>query len=654
MKKRPTKTKPEKIKRKQVATTGTEPLYRRQFFAYFLIIFFTFLAYGNTLSYDYALDDFVVISKNEFTKNGVSGIEDIFTHDTFAGHYGEKNLLSGGRYRPLSVAMFALEWQAFGDNPKANHFMNVLLLALSSILLFLFLKKLLIHFLDVDKSTIVSLFASLLFIVHPIHTEAVANIKGRDEMMAFAGVIASLYFMMKYAADEKRKHLIAAFLFALVGLFSKENAITLIALTPLCFYFIGVKEKRKYLVSTGVILLASIMFIAARQAVLGIPVSVENSLMDDPFLYASDEQQVGTIIYTLALYIKLLFIPHPLTWDYYPYHIQLLGFKDFQAIISFFLLVALTIAGIWTAYRRSLFGFCILWFFITLSPVTNILFPVGVFMAERFLYLPSLGFCLALAYFIISYLPVRFSVLKNIKTGSGIILSILALFTLMTMNRNKVWKDDYTLYTTDVLTSSSSAKSNDIAAQFLLYEASKSNIPQLRKEYSEISIAYLHKAVSIYPEFQNAMFHLANAIYDYRKDIDSTIYYYKKILTINPAEENVLRNISLILPSVADKDKALNIYLDLHKINPGLFDFNFAIGNLYVQKGQYPQAKEFLENAVKAKPTSADALKNLGITLYYLKQYSEAIVIFEKALLITPGDEQLKQYLGAARIAKGG
>ena len=96
-----------------------------------------FLLYANTLSHGFVLDDKIVITENQFTKQGFSGIKDIFTHDSMTGFFGrDKNLVAGGRYRPLSMAIHAVEWEIFGDWPLVYHLINVLCYALTGILLF--------------------------------------------------------------------------------------------------------------------------------------------------------------------------------------------------------------------------------------------------------------------------------------------------------------------------------------------------------------------------------------------------------------------------------------------------------------------------------------------------------------------------------------
>jgi len=108
-----------------------------------ILVLLTFILYGNTLSHDFALDDYIVITGNNFTKKGLGGIKDIMTHDAFVGTYGEALELTGGRYRPLSIVSFALEYEFFGRNPFVGHLGNLLLFALSTVLVFLLFVKIL-------------------------------------------------------------------------------------------------------------------------------------------------------------------------------------------------------------------------------------------------------------------------------------------------------------------------------------------------------------------------------------------------------------------------------------------------------------------------------------------------------------------------------
>ncbi|MEI7670233.1 MAG: tetratricopeptide repeat protein, partial [Pseudomonadota bacterium] len=222
-------------KNKAFALSNYFPL--KPMHCYGVIAALTFLLYVNSLWNDYTLDDSIVIKENMFTQKGFAGIKDILTSDVFVGFFKtEKNLVAGGRYRPLSVVTFAIEHQLFGDNASISHLINLLLYALTGIAIFLFLTRLFSQS-KFNFSNWLPLISALLFIAHPLHTEAVTNIKGRDEIMTLLfSVLAANYFLKYYDSQKKISLLIASVCF-FAALLSKENAITWIAIFPLLFYF---------------------------------------------------------------------------------------------------------------------------------------------------------------------------------------------------------------------------------------------------------------------------------------------------------------------------------------------------------------------------------------------------------------------------------
>src|SRR5690349_15665328 len=141
-----------------------------------------FALYVNTLGNGYALDDFSVIKENRQTKQGWGAFPEIFKTSFRYGYITNQDEL----YRPLPKASFAIEWAIAPDNPALAHFTNILLYALTGMLLFLTFRK------YMGGSVVIPFIASLLFIAHPIHTEAVANIKSRDEIMSLIFSLAAM------------------------------------------------------------------------------------------------------------------------------------------------------------------------------------------------------------------------------------------------------------------------------------------------------------------------------------------------------------------------------------------------------------------------------------------------------------------------------
>ena len=170
---------------------------------YLLIVFFAFLLYGNTILNNYVLDDEYVITGNRFTQKGIEGLRDIFSYDSFKGYKENIFQVSGGRYRPFSIATFAVEHQLFGNNPHISHFINVLLFSLTCCLIYYILSKLMVKF-PADKwYKSLPFIATILFVAHPVHTETVAYIKSRDEIFSFLFSLLSFLFWWKYLDSKK-------------------------------------------------------------------------------------------------------------------------------------------------------------------------------------------------------------------------------------------------------------------------------------------------------------------------------------------------------------------------------------------------------------------------------------------------------------------
>ena len=630
------------------------------YLVYGIIIALTFGLYGNTLNNGYALDDAIVYTQNEFTKKGIDGIKDVLTTEGFTGFFGtKKNLVAGGRYRPLSLVTFALEYHFFKENPAISHLINIILYACTGILVYLVLKKLLSRFKDGKWYLSVPFVATLLYIAHPIHTEVVANVKGRDEIMSLLGSLLALHTTLKYLDSGKIKYLVYSFIWFFLGLMSKENTLTFLVVIPLSVYFFTGNEMRKNMSTLIPMGLATILYLAIRQSILGsITADIPKELMNNPFLYATFAQKYATIFYTLWIYIKLLIFPHPLTFDYYPYHIPIIGWGDYRAIIPFLLYIVLIYFAIRLFRKKSIISYGILLYLITLSIASNIVLPVGTFMNERFVYVSSLGFSLILAYLIIIKLPL---LVKNSRLyqsiAASILVIIIGLYSVKTIARNPVWKSDFTLFTHDVKISGNSAKSTCSAGGKLIEEAQilnaesekntalKTKNDKIAGEYLKSSVSYLHKSIKIHPTYVNALLLMGNA-FVYTRNYDSTMYYYKKILKIDPNNNLVYGNIAKVFSNYDNPEFKIKTYEEINMINPNVYEVNYGLGSLIGRyRNNIPLAIRYLEKAASLKPT-VEVYKDLGAAYGFAQMYEKSIMNSEKALALRPNDSDILINIG--------
>jgi hypothetical protein len=189
------------------------------------------LFYANSLSNEYALDDTMVITENKYTQAGLKGIKNILTQDSFAGSQGDLRILEGGRYRPLSIVTFALEYQVFGKNPFWGHLGNTVLYALLCIILLKLLNK---HIFPARP--LIAFLAAAIFTMHPVHSEAVANIKSRDEILSLLFLGLTLYYGLDALKSNRKILAVLSLFFFALALLSKENGLTFLFILPLAAY----------------------------------------------------------------------------------------------------------------------------------------------------------------------------------------------------------------------------------------------------------------------------------------------------------------------------------------------------------------------------------------------------------------------------------
>ncbi len=683
-------TKPKKGKSKEgksqvISSAPTAPLapfFTNSWLHCLLLFIIGFGLYANTLTHDYTQDDAIVIYDNMYTTQGFEGIPDLLKYDTFKGFFkveGKDKLVSGGRYRPLTPIMFAIEWQLFAQpeydekgkikkdasgqaiykgSTFIGHLVNILLYCLCGIVLYLLLVQLLKFRFSAELAYFIALLAALLFIAHPIHTEAVANIKGRDEIVTLLGSLAALYFSLRAWAQERiSNHFLAAFLFFL-ALMAKENAITFLAVVPLAFYFFTDASLERIARQTLPFVAATIVFLAIRGYVLGWSLGEPSmELMNNPFLKLEDNrwvalsfsEKMSTITYTLGEYVRLLFFPHPLTHDYYPRHVAIMHWDNGQVLLSVLLYIGMIATAGWGFMKKDLISFSILFYLATLSIVSNIVFPVGTNMSERFLFMPSVGFCLALA-----VLAGRFILLRKkteeepFKTASFLPMLLVAAVAVLllggkTISRNFVWKDNYTLFTTDIHTSVNSAKLHNAVGGELTAQSSKVKDEKKRKEMLTKAIFHLEQVLKIHPSYKNAFLQLGNC-YSYLQEFEKSLKYYNHVLTIAPGDENAINNMGITYrlagryfgETKGDIDKSIRYLEKAYELRPEEYETLRLLGIAHGLQSNHSQAISFFEKAAQKRPEHADAWWNLGNAWYYSGDQAKAQQFLLKAQQLDP------------------
>jgi len=501
------------------------------------------------VKYGYVLDDEMTFWKNDYVKDGFGGLRKIFASDSFMGYFKEqKFLLEGGRYRPLSLATFAIEVGMFGEGHSTiSHSINIVLYGLTGI----FLYRILLGLFPVNEGGrwyfSLPFITAAVFVLHPLHVECVANIKGRDEILALLGGLAALWATLKYFDTNKGLWLFASAVFLLLGMLAKENTITFLAVIPLTVaLFTKVSTSRA--ISAALPLLAAVLlFIYIRYNALGYMLNhgqTNTDIMNNPFLEMTGSEKYATIFLTLGWYVKLLFVPYPLTIDYYPYHVPKVGWSDWRALVS---LAGYLIMGVWALLnlrKKSIPAYCILFYLITLSIVSNLFVSVGTFMNERFVYMPSVAFCLLVGWFFARKLPewLKEKPDANYPLGMISLAAIAALYAFVVVQRIPDWQDGLTINAAAVKVSPGSARSHTFYVTGLYdnkYRAIK-NMEAKKPLIAEMDY-HIKEALRINPNYSAALIMksaVATAQFEQDHQLDKLFHEFEYIIEKIPYNTN--------------------------------------------------------------------------------------------------------------------
>lgn len=533
-----------------------------------LIALAGFLMFSNSLSNEYVLDDFGLIKDNTQTKKGISAIPEIFKSSY---RYG-MNITDYQLYRPLTKAMFAFEWDVAPDNPALSHWLNVLFFSLLCYILFRVLNS------YMNNSLLVPFIASLLFASHPLHSEVVANIKGRDEIISFLFCLLALWSLRVYVTKDSTRAFIIGVVCYFIALFAKESAITFLAITPLFYYFFTNAKKEKYFKSIAAMGFCTILFLLIRRKVLGDTITLIP--MEDNSLVAIKNilLQKANAIYLLGVYLKLMVLPFPLISDGSYNHFPPVGFTSWKFLIPLTIFLFAAVFAILNFKKKSVVSFSIIYFFVTASIVSNVIILIGTNYGERLMFVPSLGFCILIAVLIsrvfsVSTIDKTFLNVKSFFSEYikpiAVVAVIIILFGIQTTARNAEWKDNLTLYTTDTKKTPDSAHMLFYLANHITSDEFLKALPDsVSKNSSRLeAIEYLTRSIKIFPKYADG-YQRRGYIYKTLGKTQEAENDYKVALECNPTHPIVYNNYGTLCFDERRYQEALNYFLQAVRYNP--------------------------------------------------------------------------------------
>ena len=592
-----------------------------------------FIFYCNTFSNEAAFDDRMAIVDNEYVQQGFAGIPDILTKDAYQSYLEHKNgsnQLAGGRYRPLSLITFAIEQQFMGvtndetgnardariaQEMHSRHVVNVLLYILSVIaLLYLF------RYIVFPDKPMIAFIAALLFTIHPIHTEVVANVKSRDEILSVLFISLTFIKAFKYYDDKKMRDLVLAAVYFFLALLSKEYGVTLIVLLPVSFYIFRKESFLKSIKATLPYLIPFAAYLLLRfAAVTAMAEGAEQNVMNNPYLFATGAQKVATEIMILIDYLRLLIFPNVLAADYSYNQIPYTSFSNPAVWLSLLVHLSLIAAMCLLIIRRHLLGFAIAFYLANLVLVSNILFNIGAPMGERLIYHSSVGFCIAIAFLLFTLLE-QLKQPAMAKTGlAAVMIIIIVLCGFKTIARNTDWKNDETLFMADVqkVPNSVLVNNNAAAACMTLAKKNMADVPA-RNEWFQKAIGYFDKAIAIYPKHTLSYINRGLCYFNMGMP-QKALPDWDTVRKYAPNEQNLSKYLTTAgkyfyaqgrkYSSNNMPDSAIIEYQKCVEATPEIPEAWYSLGVSYIATGKIKDAKNALGKALQLAPNAPEVQK---------------------------------------------
>ncbi len=633
-----------------------------------LLVLFVFVLYGSTVKYEFTLDDDLFYLKHSSVQKGLAGFSEFFS-------YGSLNKFDGTEgvqpYRPITLLYFGIQKALFDDSASAAHLFNVLLYAILVLVLFSLLQKLF-----PDLNTWFIGLMTLLFIAHPIHTEVICSVKSVDELLAgLFGFLAWLAFIQK--EDSKRSlGILFGTMFYFLALMSKESAIGFLLIIPLSALMLKGKNIRQCLMMLAPLGIATILFLVVRYQVIGNQPAKNSRIVLENILYGATSlsETLATKMQILFYYIKLVFVPWPLNWDYSYNQIPVANWSNLTSIAGFVIYAALFIYAILKFRKDPVLSFCILFFFIASSPTNNLFFINGATIGERFLFVPSLALCVAIVWLLMKRMNGDF------KKSAAIAAVVILNFTFLTFARSGDWENNQKLFERGVEVSPNSSRTHYSLATTYLNKAQEETDPAIRNELFKNATEHFQKSLSIYNKNTQAYYNCGLGL-ALTGDTSNAIYHYRKAIEYDSAYLSALNNVGVLYQARKSWDSAEVFYMMAHKTAPTAYNPRKNLADLYFFKGvdlrkegkddealstyrmsipyndknvflfnemsvifsnrkQYDSSLYYLKMAYNMDASSMMIIENIAAVNFLNKNYAQAIEYANKALQINSNSKK--------------
>jgi Flp pilus assembly protein TadD len=532
---------------------------------------------------------------------------------------GESRITSS-YYRPLSSLSILLDRHTFGLRPFGFHLHNLLLHVLASVLLALFV------YLILDRAFWPALLAGLLFALHPVHTESVAFISDRTDLLMTGLMLASLIAAERHLRRGGTGWLTLTCLFYLLSLLAKETALLLpLVIIPLSALRPGAEPARRRRLIVPLVLCA-VAYLVARAVVLSQTPATINVMKfyEYPVMVMN---VVGTYARMLVFpfYHRVLLPQSPdvtrLSW------LTGLGLLLLVAVIAAFAGRRQGGSGRWSRGRAAYLTGCFI-LLGALLPVTNVLSLGIAYAAERLAYLPSAGFAIMLAAIAAPLLR------RRLLQMAGVAAVVLVAFAFDLEHRLPTWRNQLNLFTAMV----------QEAPQ---YPAAHHNLSCALRDAGRLAEAEREARLAVLLQPESPVLHNNLGFIQLELDrLDSAEVHFRKAVELSPQFAQAFFNLGLALHQKPDAAGALVAYQQAIQIAPDMFEARNNLGRLHGLTGRLDSAVVHLKAALHLNPTSSEAHTNLGIAYATLDRPDSALSEFRAALRLNPGSAAIRANLG--------
>jgi tetratricopeptide (TPR) repeat protein len=622
---------------------------RTKLFFLFTIILYTLLLYGNTLKNTYSLDDYIIFgNENQLVEEGIAAIGDIFT-TTYAATGtvdGEKNSFG---YRPIVRLSFAIEYSIFGKNTVAAHTINLLLYLAVVLVLYRVLQRIFR-----DYSIWFPFIITLLFIAHPVHTEVVASLKNRDELLSMLFSLLTMQLLFKYHDRDRVKYLVFSVLMYALAFLSKPTALAFWLVFPLTLYFFTDMSRKRILIVAG---LYTAVFVLAGALPLGLLERVRNyTMVDNPLFFEDDFWKIlGTSLYSLGYYLRLLVYPYPLLYFYGYNMIPVVTPANIWALLSLLFHIGIFILAIRKFREKHIISYAILFYLFTVAMFSNLFKPAVGIIAERFLFIPSIPFAIILAWLLFKMFKAAPESKSN-RAGRLFFVAffaglILVPYSIVTYNRNQDWYSEISLYRADMKYLDNSVKAHDLMGTKLMQKVelelskpvnvAKFMMPDIRR-----ALGYFDRATEIWPGHTSSWIN-KGMIYNHPRIAESllgegdtaqfhefkkkAISSFSRAIELSPDDGKALFNLGLTYEYLGNSDSAIYYYRQCIERNPDIINPRSRLANLLLRLGYPQEAIRINEEIIRIDPMNALPYVNFGNYYFVLGDTLKAIESYKEA-----------------------